>query len=226
MDCKVSLTLDFLPHKHYCLLGSKASLAPMLYNSSEMKQRIAFVFAVSVVVGLVGAGISFVLPNQYTAKGLLIITRKADESSKEFFTYEGSYAQQNAAAYTATFLSILQSPNNLMSADSSLGVNKLSRLVKAKKEGAQTVSLSVKGNTPKQALELWNKISESAMQTHNQLKAGADPLINVDKTPNSPVVLKTYPEGQKVFGVGFLFSVVILSSVIVVIRYLREEHDY
>ncbi|MFA5776607.1 MAG: Wzz/FepE/Etk N-terminal domain-containing protein, partial [Patescibacteria group bacterium] len=92
-----------------------------------MKQKILLVFAVSIFVGLLGAGVSTILPNQYTAKGLLIVTRKADELSKEVFTYEGYYAQQNAGAYTATFLSILQSPNNLKFADSGADLKELSR---------------------------------------------------------------------------------------------------
>lgn len=191
-----------------------------------MKKRIAFVFAVSVFVGLVGAGMSLILPNQYTAKGILVVTRKADAPSKDFFTYEGSYAQQNAGAYTATFLSILQSPNNLKSADVSPDVKKLSRLVKTKKEGTQTVVLSTKGGTPEAALNLWIKVSDSAIRTHNQLKENADPLISITKTPNSPVVLGTYPEWQTVFGAGFIFSVVILSTMIVIVRYLKEENDY
>lgn len=190
-----------------------------------MKKRIAFVFAVSVFVGLVGAGMSLILPNQYTAKGILVVTRKADAPSKDFFTYEGSYAQQNAGAYTATFLSILQSPNNLKSADVSPDVKKLSRLVKTKKEGTQTVVLSTKGETPEAALNLWIKVSDSAIRTHNQLKENADPLISITKTPNSPVVLGTYPEWQTVFGAGFIFSVVILSTMIVIVRYLKEGND-
>jgi len=191
-----------------------------------MKQRIAFVFAVSIIIGLAGAAVSAVLPNQYTAEGLLVVTRKADEPSKEFFTYEGNYAEQNAAAYTTTFLSILQSPGNIKSMDAKSDIKKLSQLVKAKKEGSQTISLSVKGNSPEQAWYFWNKVSDSAIQTHSQLKENADPLISVTKTPNSPVILKTYPEWQKIFGAGFLFSAVILSSLIVVKQYLREERDH
>ena len=185
----------------------------------------AFIFIVSVFVGLAGAGISVILPNQYTAKGLLIITRKADAPAKEVFTYEGYYAQQNVVAYTATFLSILQSPNNLQSAENSVDLKKLARLVKAKRDGTQTIVLSVKGQTPQDAINLWEKVADSAIQTHNKLKASADPLLEVAKTPNSPVILKTYPEWTNIFGASFAFSLVIISSILIIPRYIKEEHD-
>ena len=178
------------------------------------------------MVGLAGAGASTILPNQYTAKGLLVVARRTDEPSKEVFTYEGYYAQQNAGAYTATFLSILQSPNNLMSADSTADPKKLARLVKAKRDGTQAIVLSVKGQAPQDATHLWEKVADSAIQTHNKLKTSADPLLEVTKTPNSPVVLKTYPDRPSVFGISFAFSVIILSSVLVLLHYLKEEHDY
>lgn len=190
-----------------------------------MKQKILFVLAISIFVGLAGAGISVILPNQYTAKGLLIITRKADAPAKEVFTYEGYYAQQNVVVYTATFLSILQSPNNLQSAENSVDLKKLARLVKAKRDGTQTIVLSVKGQTPQDAINLWEKVADSAIQAHNKLKASADPLLEVTKTPNSPVVLKTYPEWTNIFGASFAFSLVIISSILIIPRYIKEEHD-
>jgi len=190
-----------------------------------MRKSVAFVFTVSVFVGVAGAGISLILPNQYTAKGLLVVSRKADASSSNFFTYEGSYAQQSAETYTTTFLSVLQSPSNIGAAVDAADVKKVSKLVKAKKEGSQSIVLAVKGDTPEQAQSYWNKIADRAIQTHTQLTANADPLVNVTKTPNSPVILKTYPKWQTVFGAGFVFAVIISSSLIVVAKYLKGERD-
>lgn len=197
----------------------------MLYNR-YMKLRFAFIIGVSLVVGLLGAGISRILPNQYTAKGLLVVMRRADEPSKEVFTYEGSYAQQNAGAYTGTLLAILQSPANLASAKTGIDVKQLSRLAKAKRDGTQAIAFSVKGDSEGQAKKLWTKITDSAVKTHEVLKPTADPLIFVTITPESPVVLKTYPAWQTVFGAGFAFSAVILSTLIMIIRYLKEGNDY
>ncbi len=188
--------------------------------------RIAFIVGVSLIVGLAGAGISLILPNQYTAKGLLIVTRKADEPDKEIFTYEGNYAQQNAGAYTTTFLAILQSPANLETADTGLDVKKLTQLVKTKREGSQGIALNVRGATPEQASILWGKISDSAINIHQGLKPNADPLIFISITPGSPTVLKTYPGWQTVLGAGFAFCAVILVSVIIIIRYLKGEYDH
>jgi len=178
------------------------------------------------ILGLLAVGVSLLLPNQYTAKGLLVVARRADEPSKEVFTYEGYYAQQSAVSYTATFLSILQSPNNLKSADSSADLKKLERLVKAKKDGPQTIVLNVKGQTPQDAADLWEKVADSAIQTHNKLKVSADPLLEVAKAPNSPIIVKTYPEWTTIFGAGFAFSLVIASSIIIMMRYLEEERDH
>lgn len=191
-----------------------------------MKLRVAFIIGVSLAVGLAGAGISLILPNQYTAKGLLVVTRKADLPSAGFFSYEGNYAQQNSGTYTGTFLAILQSPANLTSAGTEISLKDLTRLVKTKREGSQGISLTVKGDSPEQAKNLWGKIADSTIKTHEELKPTADPLISVIKTPSSPVVLKTYPQWQTVFGAGFAFSVIILSSLIIIARYLKEDRDY
>lgn len=169
---------------------------------------------------------STILPNQYTAKGLLVVTRRADAPSKEVFTYEGYYAEQNAGTYTTTFLAILQSPNNLASADNTIDAKKLARLVKAKREGTQAIVLAVKGQTPQDAVNLWNKVADSAIQTHTKLQASADPLLEVSKTPNSPVTLKTYPAWSTIFGISFTFSLVIMVSILIIARYLKEEHDH
>lgn len=190
-----------------------------------MRQRIAFIFIASVFAGLAAAGISAILPYQYTAKGLLVVTRKVNEPSDKVFTYEGYYAQQSAGAYTATFLSILQSPNNLKTADDSVDPKRLARLIKAKKEGPQAIVLSVKSQTPESAVNLWEKVANAAIQTHNKFINSADPLLDVAKTPNSPVVLRTYPEWTDVFGAGSMFSIIILSSALVIFQHIKENHD-
>ena len=191
-----------------------------------MKLRVGLVLAVSLAVGLLGAGVSLLLPNQYTAKGLLVVTRKADPPASGFFTYEGSYAQQNSGTYAGTFMAILQSPANLASAGTGLDVNKLERLIKIKREGSQGVALAVKAQSPKEASLLWTKLTDSAVTTHNNLADSGDSLLTVTKTAGSPVVVDTYPEWQKIFGAGFGFSVVIISTLIMLIRYLKEDGDY
>lgn len=196
----------------------------MLYNR-YMRLRIALVLAVSLAVGLLGAGVSLLLPNQYTAKGLLVVTRKADAPTSGFFTYEGSYAQQNAGAYAGTFMSVLQSPANLASADTGLDVKKLGRLIKVKREGSQGVALAVKAESPKEAKLLWTKLADSAIATHKNLAESGDSLLTVSKTPGSPVVVDTYLEWQKIFGAGFGFSVVIISTLIMLVRYLKGDGD-
>lgn len=198
---------------------------PMLYNRF-VKLRLTFIFVVSLAFGLLGAGISLLLPNQYTAKGLLIVTRKAEPPASGYFTYEGSYAQQSSKTYTETFMSILHSPASLASANTGLEIKKLGRLVKVKREGSQGVSLAVKASKPLDATLLWNKIADSAISTHTKLMDSEDPLITVAKTPGSPTIIDTYPDWQTVFGATFGFSAVIVSATIAVIRYLKGEDDY
>ncbi|MBU0649836.1 hypothetical protein KKG63_01385 [Patescibacteria group bacterium] len=191
-----------------------------------MKNRWLWLAGTSAVVGLLGAGISLLLPNQYTATGLLVVTRKADAPSPAFFTYEGNYAQQNSGTYTGTFLAILQSPGNLKSADANLDIKRVSRLIRAKREGSQAIALNVKGHSPEQAARLWHQVVNAAMKTHAQLAANADALITVTITSGSPVVLKTYPNWKTVLGSAFLFSAVIIWSLVLIARYLKEDHDY
>jgi len=88
------------------------------------------------------------------------------------------------------------------------------------------VALAVKAASPKEATLLWTKLADSAIATHNNLADSGDPLLTVTKTPGSPVVVDTYPEWQNIFGAGFGFSVVIMSTLIMLIRYLKEGSDY
>lgn len=188
-----------------------------------VSKRLGIIAGVSILAGLTGTGVVLVLPYQYTAQGLLVVTRKADTPSDNVFTYEGYYAQQNAQAYTVTFLSILLSPSTLSNAGTGIGTKKLIQLIKAKKNGGQAINFSVKGNSPQEAHTLWVKIADSAIASHNALTPTADPLISVDPTLGSPVVVNSYPAWYKVLAAGFTCSVILASFLIILGRYLAEE---
>ncbi len=156
-------------------------------------------------------GISLILPNQYTASGLIIVTRVVETDTPDFFAYEGYYAQQNAQNYLATFQSIVESPGNIKNAlnISDAATENITRLVSVQRAGSQSLSLKVKGASPSTTVGTWNKLVASAIETHTKHKDQADPLINMYVAAGSPVVAHTYPAWYKVFGLGFVIYLVL-----------------
>lgn len=189
-----------------------------------MKLKTLVLPGLALFIGIAATLVSLALPYQYTARGLIVISRKADSSSGSFFTYEGSYSQQTASAYTPTFVAILQSPDTLESTGIFSDIKKASRLVKVRKEGQQTVTLSVKGNSANQANEYWNKILDTATKTAE--KNSGDPLIAINSTEGSPVVLKSYPDWSAIFVGSALISFITLVSLRVIAGYLKEGNDH
>lgn len=190
-----------------------------------MKQKVLTFLALSFLLGVIASLASLVLPNQFTATGTLFIARKAQETSEDFFTYEGSYAQQNASSYASAFLSLLQSPSNIEQAQTGLDTKKVLRLIKAKKEGNQVIIFSVKASSAKQAKEMWAKIVNSAITTHKDSLEKFDPQLSILIIPTSPVILKTYPSWEKIFLMTCTSSFCALFLSFYALKYLKEEND-
>ncbi|HAZ29445.1 TPA: hypothetical protein DCY43_01665, partial [candidate division WWE3 bacterium] len=83
---------------------------------SVLKTNSLVIVLLSTLIGALCLSVSLILPNQYTAEGLIIVTRATEIGSGDVFLYEGYYAQQNAQNYLATFQSIVESPGNIKNA--------------------------------------------------------------------------------------------------------------
>ena len=192
---------------------------------SVLKTNSLVIVLLSTLIGALCLGVSLILPNQYTAEGLIIVTRATEIGSGDVFLYEGYYAQQNAQNYLATFQSIVESPGNIKNAlkISDGATEKIARLVSVQRAGSQSLSLKVKGASPSATVATWDELVASAIETHTKHKDQADPLITMYVAAGSPVVTHTYPAWYKVFGLGFSIALVLTCLVSVSSAYLKEE---
>ena len=108
-------------------------------------------FLISLVAGLaIGIIYFLVFPPKPTAIGTLVVSRKSDAQSANYFTYDGYYNQQTAELYAKTAAAILESDSlkktaleSLESKDSTVLWNTLSKELIAK---TQEVNKNGDGN--------------------------------------------------------------------------------
>lgn len=174
---------------------------------------------VFVIVGsIIGVIVYFVLPQKYLASGSFYVSRTTQQNVGDFFTYEGYYGQQTAQAYTATVIGLLESLDIKSKALSALGIpineytlRKYGKLISVKKSAPQLVTLNVKGNTAKQASDLWEAVSKNTLDTTYKLNLTSDPNLKISTLAEKPVIKETfwniYANSFIGAGLGFLTGV-------------------
>lgn len=190
----------------------------------ELKEVLIFfkkdylpILLTGVVFALAGSVIYYLLPPSYNASGSFYIKREIDESGGNYFTYEGYYSQQTALSYTNTLIGIFESVDIKSKAlkDLDIEVNEQSirgfgRNMKVKKSGPQLITLTVKGNTPKNAQATWLAITKATITTANILNTNGDSKLTVSQLAESPVVKMSfrnlYVNIFVGFGLGILLS--------------------
>jgi capsular polysaccharide biosynthesis protein len=158
------------------------------------KYKIALLL--SAVVGVLAGLVFYLAPKTYYATGSLYVTRAIDDVKFKYFAYEGYYAQQTGVSHT----------NNVLSLIDSLDTRKYATMIKAKKSGPQLITLMVKGKTADQAEKLWRAVTEVTLEKDRQINLKGDPLLNVSKVSDNPVVKDQYKPLWLCIVFGFIFA--------------------
>jgi capsular polysaccharide biosynthesis protein len=186
--------------------------------------RYKIILVISIFVGALFGGIYYLLPNHFTATGLLYVRRSIDSSMFKYFSYEGFYAQQTAQSYTNTVFALLGSVNirsaalkKMGIADTEANLFRYGMMIKSKKVGPQIINLTITGKTSKEAGDLWNAVGETiteSVKSSNNL--GGDPNLSVVKMGDSPVVRIQYKPLWACLPVGsvvlFTFTLLLISA--------------
>ena len=187
-----------------------------------IKKYIKQIILGSIIFGMVGALLHFVLPTKHYASGSLFIRRSVNPFTEDHFTYEGYYGQQSAMLYTNSIIGLVESEDIRKQALENLNVEvnektlrKYSRKIKTRKTGPQLLTLITKDPTPEKATLLWKSVSDSTINTLNKINKNGDPFISVAKVSDEPIVKESY---KNIFvdilvglGIGFIISTTFFS---------------
>jgi capsular polysaccharide biosynthesis protein len=178
------------------------------------------VLAVCVILGFIAGLLVFSLPNKYVAEGTLFIKRTA-ETSNSFFTYEGYYSQQAAAAYTNTVSGLLESVDLQSSALIKLGIpvnedttRRYAHYISVKKSSPQLITVTVKQNSPDSAKQLWTALVDELLSTNGQINQNGDTKLSISEISTQPVVNQTFKSIWLDAVAGILFGAVLGLAVI------------
>jgi uncharacterized protein involved in exopolysaccharide biosynthesis len=159
------------------------------------------------VVGLavgaaIGLGYAYTQKDMYRATISLFVQRQPDASSSstQYYTYDGFYAQQTAAAYTDNAIKLLTNDEIVTKAAQRAGlptnegsVAGLKSSIVAKKDAPQLIQLSVLLAKHDQAAAFSIGLAESLKARTNELNQEGDKRLAVDPVNTTPFVVLERP---------------------------------
>lgn len=177
------------------------------------------------IFGAAAGFAAFNFPRKHIATGSFYINRSVEFGNTRYFTYEGYYGQQNALAYANTVTALLESADLKSKSLQKLNISpnennlrKLSRSISIKKTGPQLIVLAVKGNDAKSAVDTWNSLASTLLDTNKTINDNGDPFINISKISDSPVIQTEYRPLWLCISMGILF----FDTLVIIYISLRE----
>ena len=183
-----------------------------------LKKNYLYILLTGLVFSSLGAVLYYAIPATYNATGSFFIKRDVDNSTGNYFTYEGYYSQQTALSYTNTLTGIFESEDikskaliNLSTEVNEQSLRKLGQNMKIKKSGPQLITLIVKGNTSQNAKSAWLAVTKATITTADFLNINGDSKLTISQLAEDPVVKMAfrnlYVNILTGFGLGILFSI-------------------
>ncbi|MFZ2663835.1 MAG: hypothetical protein WAX66_00515 [Patescibacteria group bacterium] len=190
------------------------------------KYRPQFVI-IAILGAALGVGLCF-LPPKYISSGSFYIKRSIS-GEKNYFTYEGYYGQQTALSYTNSVVALAESLDlkkivieKLGMEATEEGLRKISKMMKVRKTGPQIISITVRADSLNISEDIWNKLSETLLDTTYEINKDGDPNLMVVKVSDKPVVKQSY-RSAVVFGFcGLLISTTLYLLIICIKEYLKD----
>lgn len=160
------------------------------------------IVAAGVLFALAGVVSFYVVPVKYLATGTLFVSRETVSPELVLpseFTYEGYYAQQNAANFTATLIGLVESEDvqsavltKLNKEVTAKSLFSFKRRVQVKKQAPQLVSVQVKGDTRESAASVWKVLVGEVSSVSQQVTSQDDNQISLILVSEEPVVREQY----------------------------------
>lgn len=188
-----------------------------------LQEKRALILITGLVFAVVGVLAYFFVPQRYEATGTLFVARRVDEGpfvpeltgEEDFFTYEGYYASQSAQSYTPTVIGLLKSDVIKGEVLKDLSVNvdagalrKLGRVIDAKKQAPQLITVTVKGMPTVPPEVIWKSLVGNTILVSEGLSRRGDPSLVVVQVSEEPIVTEPFRSLYLNVAVGFMLGVV------------------
>jgi len=159
------------------------------------------VLLLSVLLAGVTYFVSKNLPASFRASGLLFVTRQADSSSTNYFTYEGFYSQQTAERYTDSVLGILKSDqvkklalDSLNLPSSSPDVKRFGNNTLVQKTGPQLLSVTISAGDSDTSKSLWQALADQTVKSVSAVNQSGDSKITVQVMNQELLIAEVTPK--------------------------------
>lgn len=192
-------------------------------------KNIKWILVTAFVGGVIGLGLNHFLPTKYYATGSLYVRRAVYPYAEDHFTYEGYYGQQAALSHTNSVIGLIESEDIRAKTLTDLSVpvtekslRQYDKKIKTAKNGPQIITLITKELTAESAIALWTALADNTITIMENINQRGDPLLNVVKVSELPIVKKSFREAWVFATVGTLLGIFFSSAVITTSGYLRN----
>ncbi len=188
-----------------------------------------FIVMGSVILTLATYMISLSLPVNYRSSLNLYVSRRIQEPSDKYYTFDGYYSQQAAERYTQTVIGILQSREVLRGAAASASLpidevflKQLSRAVRVREDAPQLISLMVTRPNREQSAALNLGLANAAIGKLTTLNQTGDRDLTIEEVSANPIVEVLPPMPLLNSLLAFIFGLVVFSLFTGLFSYLKE----
>jgi len=191
-------------------------------------ERYKKLLGISFVAGIFIGVAAYFFPSKYIATGSLFINRSVNKETA-YFTYEGYYGQQTAAAYTNSVLALMDSldiKKIILETNqiplTSANIKALNKLISIKKPGPQVISVTIKGRTYDEAQRLWISMANATVGVTSELNKKGDPNLSVSLVSTQPLVRLPYKSIYLFIAGGVLTSLLAACFAICIKEYSKS----
>lgn len=181
--------------------------------------------------GVVAGSIAATAADAYMASVSIYVQKEAAPANANYFTYEGYYAQQTAAAYTETALKLLENDEIIQraaeSADLPTDVGSIAGLkgsVVSKLEAPQLIKIDVTMPSHDQAAGLAEGLSQAVRTRTAEINRTGDASLSIEQVNEEPYVILVRPLIWLYVTVGVIAGLILSALAAAFWTYLRHHY--
>ena len=181
--------------------------------------------------GVVAGSIAATAADAYMASVSIYVQKEAAPPNANYFTYEGYYAQQTAAAYTETALKLLENDEIVKRAAESAGlptdVGSIAGLkgnVVSKLEAPQLIKIDVTMPSRDQAAGLAEGLSQAVRTRTAEINRTGDASLSIEQVNQEPYVILVRPLIWLYVTVGVITGLILSALAAAFWTYLRHHY--
>ena len=181
--------------------------------------------------GVVGGSIAATAADAYMDSVSIYVQKEAAPPNANYFTYEGYYAQQTAAAYTETALKLLENDEIVKRAAESAGlptdVGSIAGLkgnVVSKLEAPQLIKIDVTMPSRDQAAGLAEGLSQAVRTRTAEINRTGDASLSIEQVNQEPYVILVRPLIWLYVTVGVITGLILSALAAAFWTYLRHHY--